>query len=36
MAPLGTADVLDEVSQLFAQGDEDLILVLDGLCSRSG
>lgn len=34
MAPLRAADILDEVAELLAQGHEDLVLVLDRLCSR--
>jgi hypothetical protein len=34
MAPLGAADVVDEAPELLAQGNEDLVLVLDGLCNR--
>jgi hypothetical protein len=33
MAPLGPADVVDKAAELLAQGDEDLVLVLDRLCS---
>lgn len=33
VTPLRTADVLDEVAQLLAQGNEDLVLVFDRLCS---
>jgi hypothetical protein len=32
MAPLRTTDVFDEASQLFAQGDQHLIFVLDRFC----
>lgn len=34
MTRLRTADILDEVAELLAQGNEDLVLVLDRLCSR--
>jgi hypothetical protein len=34
MAPLRTADVVDKAAKLLAQGNKDLILVFDGLCSR--
>ena len=34
MAPLRTADIVDKAPKLLAQGDEDLVLILDGLCSR--
>lgn len=34
MTPLGAADVVDKAPELFAQGDENLVLILDGLCSR--
>lgn len=32
MAPLRATDVFDEVAKLLAQGNKDLVLVLDGLC----
>lgn len=32
VTPLGTADILDEIPELLAQGHEDLILILDGFC----
>lgn len=32
MTPLRTANVLDEVTQLFTQSDKHLIFVLDGFC----
>lgn len=32
MSPLGAADVLGEAAELLAQGDEDLVLILDGFC----
>jgi len=32
MAPLRTADIVDKVPELLAQGHENLILVLDRLC----
>lgn len=34
MAPLRAADVLDEVAEFLAKGNEDLVLILDRLCSR--
>jgi hypothetical protein len=34
VTPLGTADIVDKAPKLLAQGDENLVLVLDGLCSR--
>lgn len=33
MAPRRASDVFDEVAELFAQGDQDLVLVLDRLCA---
>ena len=35
MAPLRTADIVDKAPELLAQGNEDLVLILDGLCSRA-
>ncbi len=32
MAPLRTADVVDKAPELLAQGNKDLILILNGLC----
>lgn len=32
MTPLRATDVVDEAAQLFAQSDEDLILIFDRLC----
>lgn len=32
MTPLRTSNVLDEASELLAQSDQDLILILDGFC----
>ncbi len=32
MAPRRATDILDEATELIAQGDEDLILILDRLC----
>jgi hypothetical protein len=32
MAPRRTADIFDELAKLVAQGDENLILVLDRFC----
>lgn len=32
MTPLRTTDVVDKAAELFAQGDEDLVFILDGLC----
>lgn len=34
MAPIRTADVVDKAPKLLAQSNKNLILVLDGLCSR--
>lgn len=34
MTPLGTADVVDKATQLLAQGNEDLVLILDRLCKQ--
>lgn len=34
VTPLGTADIVDKAPELLAQGDEDLVFILDGLCSR--
>lgn len=34
MAPLRAADVVDKAPKLLAQGNEDLVLILDRLCSR--
>jgi hypothetical protein len=33
VAPLRPADVVDEAPELLAQGNEDLVLILDGFCS---
>lgn len=34
MAPLRTTDIVDKAPKLLAQSNKDLVLVLDGLCSR--
>ena len=34
MTPLWAADILDEATQLFAQGDEDFIFILNRFCSE--
>lgn len=33
VTPLRAADILDEVAELLAQRDQDLVLILDGLCT---
>lgn len=33
MAPLRSTDIIDEAAKLFTQGNKDLILVLNRLCS---
>lgn len=33
VTPLRTADILDEIAQFLAQGNEDLVLIFNGLCS---
>jgi hypothetical protein len=35
MAPRRTADIFDEVAELGAQGNKDLVLILNGLCAKS-
>lgn len=32
MTPLRTANVLDEITEFLAQGNENLVLVLNGFC----
>ena len=32
MAPLRTADIVDEAAEFFTQGNKNLILILDRLC----
>ena len=35
MAPLRPSDVLDEATKLLAQGNQDLIFILDRLCDAT-
>lgn len=35
VAPGRTSNVFDEVAKLLAQGNQDFVLVLDGLCNRN-